>query len=38
MTEQQFEQAVELQGKMESLYILQDVIKSAKPNGSGKRF
>ena len=38
MTEKQFEQAVELREKIESLYILQDVIKSAKPNGTGKRF
>ena len=37
MTDKQFEQAVELKEKMESLYILQDVIKSAKPNGTGKR-
>ena len=38
MTEKQFEQAVELREKIESLYILQDVIKNAKSNGTGKRF
>lgn len=38
MTEKQFEQAVELREKINNLYILQGVIKSAKPNDTGKRF
>ena len=37
MTEQQFEQAVELREQMNSLYELQSVIRSAKTNETGKR-
>ena len=37
MTEQQFEQAVELREKINNLYEIQSVIRSAKTNETGKR-